>query len=74
MLAVAGRRGVWFLPQRSQALRWLTPWSVAPVWDEVAGLVRFDRTTGAGTKPLTVDQVAYFRLPGLHETAPGRAG
>ena len=63
----------WFLPRRSQALRWLTPWSVAPVWDEVAGLVRFDRTTGAGTKPLTVDQVAYFRLPGLHETAPGRA-
>lgn len=63
----------WFLPRRSQAPRWLTPWSVAPVWDEVAGLVRFDRTTGAGTKPLTVDQVAYFRLPGLHETAPGRA-
>lgn len=63
----------WFLPKRSQPPRWLTPWSVQPVWDPDAGLIRFDRTTGAGMRPLTLDQVAYFRLLGLHETSPGRA-
>lgn len=62
----------WFLPKRSQAPRWLTPWSVKPVWDDTLGLVRFERMTGVGMKNLTVDQVAYFRLLGLHETAPGR--
>ena len=63
----------WLLPKRGQAPRWLTPWSVKPVWDELYGLIRFERTAGVGTRTLTVDQVAYFRLLGLHETAPGRA-
>lgn len=63
----------WFLPKRGQAPRWLTPWSVEPVWDALLGLVRFERTAGTGTLFLPVEQVAYFRLLGLHETAPGRA-
>jgi len=51
-------------------LRWLTPYYVTPIWDEVSGLIRFDRTVNGVIRPLAVDDVVYLRLPGQHETLP----
>lgn len=51
-------------------LRWLTPYYVTPIWDAVAGLIRFDRTINGVIVPLAVEDAVYLRLPGQHETLP----
>lgn len=61
----------WFLPERRvDVVRWLTPWTVTPVWSE-NGLQRFERSLPTGQRSLPTDRVAWFRLPGLHETMAG---
>lgn len=51
-------------------LRWLTPYYVTPIWHEVDGLIRFDRSVNGEMVPLAVGDVVYLRLPGQHETLP----
>lgn len=52
-------------------LKWLTPSSMTPKWDESAGLVGFERTLGKGRKlMMAVEDVLYIWLQGMHETKP----
>lgn len=66
-------RGFWYKERnrvRVLGLRWLTPYYVTPIWHEVDGLIRFDRTVNGVMVPLAIDDVVYLRLPGQHETLP----
>ena len=53
-------------------VRWLTPSSMVPQWDEVLGLTGFKRMLAKGRQMiLPVDDVCYFMLPNpMHETKP----
>lgn len=66
-------RAFWYKERnrvRVLGLRWLTPYYVTPIWHEVDGLLRFDRTVNGAIVPLAVEDVVYLRLPGQHETLP----
>lgn len=66
-------RSFWYKERnrvRVLGLRWLTPYYVTPIWHEVDGLIRFDRTVNGVMVPLAVEDVVYLRLPGQHETLP----
>lgn len=59
---------------RTTGLRWLAPTSVLPVWDDVDGLIGFDRRLGNGmTRRFDTEDIVYIPRPNpMHETEPGR--
>lgn len=53
-------------------LRWLAPKSIMPKYDEMNGLIGFERTTKAGAKELEVEDLLYFWTPPIaNEIGPG---
>ena len=59
---------------RTLGLRWLAPQTMAPVWDETAGLSKFERRINGKKMDMAASEVVYFALPNpLHETKPGPA-
>jgi len=55
-------------------LRFLTPASMTPQYDEQSGLTGFERRVGERRVTLSTDQVIYFSLPNpTHETDPNTA-
>ncbi len=61
------------LKERNRArildLRYLSPDTMAPVWDTVNGLAHFERNV-LGHQKFPVDDIVYFWHKGLHETEP----
>lgn len=51
-------------------LRWLTPWSMTPIWTEADGLTKFERQLERKKMDFAPDRIVYLRLPGQHETLP----
>jgi len=59
---------------RVLGLRWLAPQTMIPVWDETAGLAKFERRINGKKLDMPTADVVYFALPNpLHETKPGPA-
>lgn len=56
---------------RMTALKWLAPSTMTPLWDEMAGLVGFERTINGRKRTYKTDEVLYLWRPdSLHETQP----
>ncbi len=52
-------------------LQWFAPVSMTPVWDEIMGLVRFDRRLAKSAKPIPfkTDEIVYiWQRDPMHET------
>ena len=59
---------------RVLGLRWLAPQTMTAVWDETAGLAKFERRINGHKLDMPVQDVVYFALPNpLHETKAGPA-
>ena len=55
-------------------VRWLSPGSIKPLYDNATGLVAFERTVGGVQTRLDVDSVIYLWQPAINtETGPGVA-
>lgn len=57
-----------------RGLQWFSPLSVAPEWDESAGLKHFERRLSSTVSYYTPDDIVYvWRRDPLHETMPDTA-
>lgn len=64
--------GYAYLLKDGNGLRWLSPKSIRPKYDEAEGLVGFERRLGNTVQPLAVDEVVYFWQPNIvAEVGPG---
>lgn len=73
-LTILGK-AFWFVTQnkvRPLGLRWLTPTSITPIWDEVKGIIGYKRQLSKREVPLKLEEIVYFALRNpLHETEEG---